>query len=1379
MEYYTSVPTSSLHSLYTDFIPSIAGLSVSQPLSFATTNQSSLFPLYDPDWSHWGALIQFYVTANQKGSFIFEAAALGTAVFFLDNSETPFFSVQQNATATRHSVSLTKGVHFLRVFFTSSISSRSLLSIGFGEEGGKIEPISGANSFIGAQPPSFLQYVAPVGVTHFPLVIPAPTLRRGYSDYYAIAPLPPKWLHFDTHSGQLEGTAETPLAMNFTVIATNALGATSTSFWILVDTELPRGMSVSMYAYQGSRDICSLRTIDRAFLSEVVTQTDVSLAHNDTQRWKPWKGFPAKAFQGVFVVQWRGNLNVTMEGTWMFVVALRDGFHWQIDGKEIIAGEMKCSTEVRSVEIHYGFTAGIHSIFIEWFNNDQDSLFSIQVKRPGERRWREFQDDLGWMPETPVSYSSQKTVYSAHQSIEPNFPLLFGVTSPAVFSAESLPRGLEMDEAGVIRGTPTTAGEGIYPIVAETPSGRFTSEIAITVEEVSPPAGIRFFTASGEEVSEVTWSIFEEISPISVNTSSPFTWLDFSSLPAGIRFNSSSRQLVGRPLSVFSERITVTAGNAGGLVDVYLTISVPGCAFGHWFVVHSHSLWGDFYLVADGEVVAQKTHAESREFAFVFCVPIREYSFAAHFLAAKSDVVVVRDDGSEYLRGIVDSSGWFNSTLPLCVSSAPVFSFDAEHVPGFVDHVLNVTFSVRGIHSPLAFHPSLPEEVSMPFEGLLQGRFATRGIVRFTVTTFNDAGEASQPIAFFIETCPENWLFLRGEKRRGTTETHLRLRNASTNKTETSLLLGSVGVREFLLCLQPMPYILSLWSDDEQGGVLRLRDEEGFLLAAMPLREDAPTETAIRLLQPVREGSVWKRWGRRWRVGGKWNTVAMKDRRWSSVKLPVVEFQAKQMTEYLRWSFSLEEEDSLPFFSLQLRTTGGMVVYVNGHFILRVNLPETSTAKTPAWEAEDWRQWHTVGVSSSYLQKGANVLAVELHRSLSSNTAEFDARSRLLTGDAFVVSSDGFASDNQSVVYEPPSHAFDDDDATCWKCKEIPAVLRYSFAEGVWMQANRAILRADETHRYHPISFAFFGVVNETVEENGRFVTKERRDLLRRFYDASLFQKPFETVSVKLPTSRGYAAYEMEVFGTNMGSGPAVLNSLQFVASSLPWCAKTRKLPSIESGETVLSRCDWRHVGAVEHICEGERWRGIWREDRSSCVRKWPQATEAFIDASLRVSNCSLRLFAHEVAEQVKKTLTSVLMVPAEEVALRVPRECGGDVPATCVFVRLLPNPLAAKFVMMQFRAFAGNATEVFYASVKTQWRDLRLEVSEMTLRERPDSIVVAMVAVVCFLSLIIVCLLVIIGKLMKGHRSLNRKKLIRPRGQERLLSEVHLGVCW
>ena len=50
----------------------------------------------------------------------------------------------------------------------------------------------------------------------------------------------------------------------------------------------------------------------------------------------------------------------------------------------------------------------------------------------------------------------------------------------------------------------------------------------------------------------------------------------------------------------------------------------------------------------------------------------------------------------------------------------------------------------------------------------------------------------------------------------------------------------------------------------------------------------------------------------------------------------------------------------------------------------------------------------------------------------------------------------------------------------------------------------------------------------------------------------------------------------------------------------------------------------------------------------------------------------------------------------------------------------------------------------------------------------------VAMVVVVCFLSLIIVCLLVIIGKLMKGHRNLNRKKLIQLRGQERLLSEVN-----
>ena len=543
--------------------------------------------------------------------------------------------------------------------------------------------------------------------------------------------------------------------------------------------------------------------------------------------------------------------------------------------------------------------------------------------------------------------------------------------------------------------------------------------------------------------------------------------------------------------------------------------------------------------------------------------------------------------------------------------------------------------------------------------------------------------------------------------------------------------------------------------------------------------EGKPTETALRLLEPVREKSEWKRWGSKRRIGGKWNCVSTRDKRWPSVILPSVAFQGKRMTEYLRWTFSLEEEDSLPLFSLQLRTTGGMVVYVNGHFILRVNLPETSTAETPAWTVEDWREWHTVGVSSSLLQKGTNLLAVELHRRSDENTAEFDARSRLFTGDAFVVSSDGFASDNQSIVYEPASYAFDDDDTTCWKCKEIPAVIRYSFPEGVSLQANRAVLRADETHRYHPISFAFFGVFNETVEENGRFVTKEQRIMLRRFYDASLFREPFETVSVKLPTSRGYSAYEMEVFGTNMGTGPVVLNSLQFVASAVATCAKTRKLPRGESGETVYSRCDWRHIGAKETICAGNRWTGEWRENRGSCLRRWPRGNEAFIDASLRLTNCSLSLFVNEVGEQVKKTLTSVLMVPAGEVALVAPRECGGDVPATCVWVRLLPNPLVARFVMMQMTGFAGNATEVFQETTKTPWKEMKLEVSEMTLREQPDSIVVAMVVVVCFLSLIIVCLLVIIGKLMKGHRNLNRKKLIQLRGQERLLSEVNYRVCW
>ena len=94
----------------------------------------------------------------------------------------------------------------------------------------------------------------------------------------------------------------------------------------------------------------------------------------------------------------------------------------------------------------------------------------------------------------------------------------------------------------------------------------------------------------------------------------------------------------------------------------------------------------------------------------------------------------------------------------------------------------------------------------------------------------------------------------------------------------------------------------------------------------------------------------------------------------------------------------------------------------------------------------------------------------------------------------------------------------------------------------------------------------------------------------------------------------------------------------------------------------------------------------------------------------------------------------------------------------------------------MQFKAFNENATDLFYEISKCEVENMVIEVSNVKLREQLSQMVVSMIVVVAVMSLIIFALLCMVGYLMKGKRSLRRKKLVRKadKGEnEALLNDV------
>ena len=1382
MNYYKDTPDKGFTNQFTEFVPYVSSLSLTEELCFSETKDSIPFPGYDKSWKNWGAKLMFYVNPTTDGDYVFTCTSLGSTMLFLDNQDTPFMTVKGSGSGESKTISLTRGLHLLRAFYKSSTGTNEI-SVLFGQ--GTAKYISSQNALFATMPPSFLQYNATSGLVGKEIHLNSPFVSRGFVDTYEIIPALPLSLTFNKFTGEITGVPTESLFQVYTITASSSFGSSQVQVPVLIGENPIQGLQATFYSFPESHDICTVKKFNDGLLTPVTSRLETILSHPLTSRNKPWPGVAETAFQGKIVGRWSGYFNATLSGTWSFSVDLLDGFRVDIDDEDVVSTQLCCMTTSRTVTFSYNFTVGLHSIFIEWFSNDQDSMFDFQMKPPGEHIYRDIPAELLIsIPTQSLVYTIQRTVYYVNQKIEDNEPHVFGIPMGESFSiTPALPLGLEITSDGVIRGMPIVASEETsYEVHMTAKNQDYTTVIILSVADVKPATFIRVFDKEGQETYEFTLPIYKDVPIIQFNCSLDRVYFTFSpELPEGITFDSQKLRLRGKPLTVRSSSYTVSAINAGGSVTTKFTLTVPSCTYGHWFYASSTSIWSDFYLLKYGEVIAQEIDPQEREHAFVFCVPVNSYILAVKG-SVSTVVKIYRDDNTLYLEGS-PSDGWFNTTLNMVVTEYPKIHFPVSTASSLINQIVDLSFKVEGIHSPPSFSPILPFDIIYDNDGTITCSSVLSGIHTFTISTYNDAGRVEHEFSFYVDTCPEGYQKVLGEKRRGDTNDHVKLYNEDSGLIEADIEIGNKGIRSFMLCMLPNSYSLTLYtSDADAGGVVRLRDSTRDLLAALPLQNDKNTVEHLKLMEPVTAESQWKMWKSTKMVDKSWRVKSCKERKWKEVTLPEIGtiFDTSR-TVYLRRTFSLSSSDLLPAFLFEVHSNAGFIIYVNGNNVLSANIPADSDPSLYAADLEDWSQWRRVSASKDVLVEGVNVIAVEIHQSgdRPSDAVSFDMRSRFFTGSAVIVSTDGVATDNHGIVYRPPENAFDDDDSTSWMDRTIPAVIRYTFGQNAFHFVNRVILRGEkECSSSHPINFTIAGVVNETVLDGSKLVLRERYDILKHVYDPYLFRDRYEEVIVDLDTPRAYSAYELVVYETNSGDDSVVLNNIAYIAYPPNYCSKTRQLPLTVDGSEAYTQCGFKYVGIAVHRCSSNNTWATWEEeDRQYCLKRFPGSEEAFIDAEMTVYNCSIRQYQREVGPNLYKVLTSVMMLPADSVLLYVPHDCSeGIVSSTCVYMRLHPHYLASQYVLMQFKAFNANATDLFYEISKCEVENMVIEVSNIKLREQLSQMVVSMIVVVVVMSLIIIALLCMVGYLMKGKRSLRRKKLVRKadKGEnEALLNDV------
>jgi hypothetical protein len=92
----------------------------------------------------------------------------------------------------------------------------------------------------------------------------------------------------------------------------------------------------------------------------------------------------------------------------------------------------------------------------------------------------------------------------------------------------------------------------------------------------------------------------------------------------------------------------------------------------------------------------------------------------------------------------------------------------------------------------------------------------------------------------------------------------------------------------------------------------------------------------------------------------------------------------KFITTYFRSTFDVAQTDDIAWLHLQVQKDDGAVIYVNGVEVHRTNLPSGAIDNTTAarfrvgYEGET--AWEPIAIDASRINKGTNVVAVEVHQ---------------------------------------------------------------------------------------------------------------------------------------------------------------------------------------------------------------------------------------------------------------------------------------------------------------------------------------------------------------------------------------------------------------
>ena len=1165
----------------------------------------------------------------------------------------------------------------------------------------------------------------------------------------------------------------------FTIIAENAFGSSSAEWQLLVgETPLP-GLEGHYYRLDKDESACQQRFYD--YLMDLYTiRNDLDINHPFEHPNGYWEGIPSPMFYYGSHVEWNGYLDIKEEGEWQFQTQHIDGLKILIDDNTLI-NSYSCSDSISYLTRAISLTKGYHKIQILWFSSHKDFMLVIKVKRPSDSEFISIPEDLFvHAPSSVLSMTTQVNQFYVRRPISTISPLTFAIEDP--FTSYSitpeLPSGLIFSN-GRISGTPSIEfGPTVFEIQAISNGKQYTTKCTYASYSVDDPGNV-VVTDGINNITSVKWDIYKQIDRLTLSCDYPFCKLDITpALPEGIKYDSNNHEISGSPTQAMERTVfTITASTEASTTTKELTIEVPICEYGHYYYIEGSMYSGafDLYIYKGEELVESHESVKLDGISLVLCIEPYNYNIAIRpnpFKQSISSISLKRDDGMTFFDTKVNENSWFNTTWQMIQTEAPQLNIEITEYYVRSTEELLIPYKIIGLSRPLMVDSMYVDDVTIrEIVRSVEIKINQSGKLEYTFIVENDAGRNEVKITVWSDECPENLFLIQCFGTYYYYSDSIILTRVSDGKKVISRSLITSSTNPFYFCIENVPYYLTLsrkTSSDEKNFII-LKNQQGRYLGSMELVNNLHKTELFQLVSLVQENSPRKAWVSSSSVNRKWNEIGYNEKKWIADSRDLGSFSSKMLTVYFRYHLNMNKM-SIPALLLDVKANGGFIMYLNGHEVIRMNLPLGEiSSKEMARRHIDLSQWTRVNVNAEWLEEGDNVISIELH-CYSTGQPElekilFELNQEQFTGSSYFFSDSGYASGTDHGVTgssNPDDVFFSTNNYRYWEDVELPAQLRLTFLNNEPRLVNRMVMRSSYDALYQPIRFEVFGVINQTIYDGKEYSFEEVKESVLVVNNPYILDYKFKDETFYINPSRPYSAYEINVHATNTGTQTVRINKIWFYYDHHYFCPEEDDWPRTRGGDSVFGKCSIWKIGQSTRVCNTT---GEWLDtDKDTCLTRWAGKTSAFLDAAYRIDNCTLEIYYNNTEAAFREVLVREMTVKEENVLLYLPRRCEaeGELPAVCVNVRLEPHRLTSQYVKMELDLFNTNITGLFYKKeIPSVPQHMTISLIEkVKLREMITGKDLILTVVIAILLVLCIVLFVLYYKAKNGSRNSKRKQL-------------------